>query len=305
MPRGGDDVNDLLGPLRIGVLRAGRALADPERLGPLLQAAVLVVAGLVLARLARGLVRRLARGASVQSRVLMQRTASYTILGVFFVSALRQLGFDFTVLLGAAGILTAAAAFASQTSASNVISGLFLGLERSVEIGDVITVGTVTGEVLSIDLLSTRLRTFDNLLVRIPNETMVKTEITNLNRFPIRRYDLRVGVAYREDLGRVRQVLLDVADRNPLCLEEPAPLVIAQGYGASSIDFQLSVWARREAYLEVRNQIHQQVKEAFDREGIEIPFPQMTMHTAQSVVPDDAPPPASEDARGAEGGARP
>lgn len=296
----------LLDSLRTGMARLGRVLADPDRLGPLLQAIVLVAAGVVAARLARGLIGRLARGRSVQTRVLMQRSASYLILGIFFVSALRQLGFDFTVLLGAAGILTAAAAFASQTSASNVISGLFLGLERSVEIGDVITVGNVTGEVLSIDLLSTRLRTFDNLLVRVPNETMVKTEITNLNRFPIRRYDLRVGVAYKEDLARVRRVLLEVAELNPLCLEEPGPLIIAQGYGTSSIDFQLSVWARREAYLEVRNQIHQQVKEAFDREGIEIPFPQMTMHAApprpggESVA---APDPAARDpAEGAAGG---
>lgn len=277
-------MNGLVDSLWGGLDRLGQALADPARLGPLLQAIVLVAAGFVLARLARGMIRRLARGESVQTRVLMQRSASYLILGIFFISAMRQLGFDFTVLLGAAGILTAAAAFASQTSASNVISGLFLGLERSVEIGDVITVGAVTGEVLSIDLLSTRLRTFDNLLVRIPNETMVKTEITNLNRFPIRRYDLRIGVAYREDLGRVRRTLLAVADRNPLCLEEPAPMVLAQGYGPSSVDFQLSVWARRQVYLEVRNQIHQQVKEAFDREGIEIPFPQMTMHAARPAA---------------------
>lgn len=268
--------------------RLARALADPDRLVPLIQAAVLVIAGLLLARVARGLIRRMSRGTSVQSRVLMQRTASYLILGIFFVSAMRQFGFDFTVLLGAAGILTAAAAFASQTSASNVISGLFLGLERSVEIGDIITVSGVTGEVLSIDLLSTRLRTFDNLLVRIPNETMVKTEITNLNRFPIRRYDLRIGVAYKEDLARVRNVLLEVADRNPLCLEEPAPMIISQGYGASSVDFQLSVWARREAYLQVRNQIHQQVKEAFDREDIEIPFPQMTMHPPRAAPEEPA-----------------
>jgi hypothetical protein len=103
---------------------------------------------------------------------------------------MRQLGFDFTVLLGAAGIVTVAIGFASQTSASNLISGLFLVWRRRSGIGDIVTVDGVTGEVLSVDLLSTKLRTFDNLQVRIPNETMVKARITTLNRFPLRRVDL-------------------------------------------------------------------------------------------------------------------
>jgi hypothetical protein len=147
--------------------------------------------------------------------VLLARIASYTVLTLFVISAMRQFGFDFTVLLGAAGIVTVAVGFASQTSASNLISGLFLTLERAVQPGDVVTVGGRTGEVISVDLLSTKLRTFDNLLVRIPNETMVKSEIVSLNRFPIRRFDLTVGVAYDSDLGLVQKTLLDVAHAQP------------------------------------------------------------------------------------------
>ncbi|RXM22074.1 mechanosensitive ion channel, partial [Citrobacter sp. AAK_AS5] len=90
---------------------------------------------------------------------------------------------------------------------SNLISGLFLVMERPFVVGDVITVDDVTGEVLTIDMLSTKLRTFDNLYVRMPNETIIKSRVTNLTHFPIRRIDLRLGVAYREDLARVRAVL--------------------------------------------------------------------------------------------------
>lgn len=264
-----------------------RTLGDVSLWAPLLRAGLLLLAGVVLARLVRRLTSRVLHASTAQARVLVQRAAAWTVLGIFTVSALRELGFDFAVILGAAGILTAAAAFASQTTASNVISGLFLGLEGTVSLGDIITVDGVTGEVLAIDMLSTRLRTFDNLMVRIPNETMMKTNITNLNRFPIRRYDLRVGVAYGSDLAKVHTVLMEVADANPLVLEEPAPLIIAQGYGASSIDLQFSVWARREAYLEVRNGVQRQVKAAFDRAGIEIPFPQMTLH-GQGPAPSGA-----------------
>lgn len=274
-------MGDLLGSLGASVA----AWFSPAHLSALLRALAMLAAGVLLARLAALTFDRRLRHLSPQQRLIARRTAVWTLLGVFSVSALRELGFRFDVLLGAAGIVTVAVGFASQTSASNLISGLFLILERAVEIGDVIKVGDVVGEVLSVDLISTRLRTFDNLLVRIPNETMVKSQITSLNRLPIRRFDLHVGVAYKEDLRRAEAVLLEVADRNPLCLEEPAPLLIAQGFGASSIDYQLSVWAKREHWLELRNRITREVKEAFDAEGIEIPFPHVSVYTGAATPP--------------------
>ncbi len=256
-----------------------------EQLGALARAGVYVVLGIVLARLAAVAVNRATRHMSAQERVLLRRLASYLVMGLFFASALREAGFRFDVLLGAAGIVTVAVGFASQTSASNMISGLFLMLERSIAIGDVINVSGTVGEVLSVDLLSTRLRTFDNLLVRIPNQTMVSTMITNYNRLPIRRFDLQVGVAYKEDLAMVEKTLLDIADRNPLCLEDPAPLLIANGFGASSIDYQLSVWAKRENWLELRNRITREVKAGFDDLGIEIPFPHVSVYTGSASQP--------------------
>jgi len=251
----------------------------------LLRAAVKVGAGLVLGRLAGNGLARLFGGEDAQRTMLLRRIPFYAIAGLFGASALMELGFDLGVLLGAAGILTVALGFASQTSASNVISGLFLLGERPFSVGDVIRVNGTTGEVLSIDLLSVKLRTFDNLYVRIPNETMIKSEVTNLLGFPIRRVDLQVGVAYKEDLREVREVLLDVADRNPLCLEEPAPLIIFQGYGDSSINHQFSVWAKTENFLELRNSIPLEIKEAFDERGIEIPFPHRTLYTGAETDP--------------------
>jgi small-conductance mechanosensitive channel len=266
------------------------AVAGSQVLGDWVRAALLVVGGILLARAARFTVRRaFTRTLTPQQRVMLERALTYTILGLFAVSALRQLGFNLGVLVGAAGIITVAIGFASQTSASNLISGLFLTLENAVAVGDVIKVEGVTGEVLSVDLLSTKVRTFDNLLVRIPNETMVKTQITNLNRFPIRRVDLQVGVAYKQDLEEVQRVLFEVADLNPLALEEPAPLLIAQGFGESSINYQFSVWAKSENFLELRNGMQRQIKQAFDAHGIEIPFPHRTLVAASSIPPVTAP----------------
>lgn len=259
-------------------------LADPALWWSIARAAIYLVIGAVLSRVVRFGVQRSLTTLEAGQRVLLARIASYTVLTLFAISAMRQFGFDFTVLLGAAGIVTVAVGFASQTSASNLISGLFLILERAVQPGDVVTVGGRTGEVISVDLLSTKLRTFDNLLVRIPNETMVKSEIVSLNRFPIRRFELTVGVAYDSDLGVVQKTLLDVAHANPLCLDEPAPLLIAQGFGASSIDYMLAVWAKSEQWLTLRNSITREVKEAFDAAGIEIPFPQRTLQPAAAPL---------------------
>jgi small-conductance mechanosensitive channel len=220
-----------------------------------------------------------------QQLMIFRRVATFVVMGIAISWALRELGLGLEILLGAAGVLTVALGFASQTSASNLISGLFLMTEQPFVVGDIITVGDITGEVLSVDLLSVRLRKFDNLLVRIPNETMLKSNVVNLTHFAIRRFDLMLGVAYKEDITRVRDVLYEIAHRNPLCLEEPAPLFLTQGFGESSVDLQFSVWGARENYLELRNTITAEVKRAFDEAGIEIPFPHRTLYTGSVTTP--------------------
>ncbi|HSS65525.1 MAG TPA: mechanosensitive ion channel family protein [Gammaproteobacteria bacterium] len=259
---------------------------NPERLMSIVRAALFIGVGMILARVAATLAQR-AAGAhlDIQGAMLVRRFAYYLVLGLFLVSALHELGFSLGVLLGAAGVLSVALGFASQTSASNLISGLFLLGERPFAVGDVIQIGTTTGEVMSIDLLSVKLRTFDNRFVRIPNESMIKSEVTTLTRFPIRRYDVQVGIAYKEDITRAREVLMQVADKNPLCLEEPRPLFIFLGFGDSALNFQFSVWASQENFLEVRNSIQEEIKLAFDEAGIEIPFPHRTLYTGSATEP--------------------
>jgi small-conductance mechanosensitive channel len=170
---------------------------------------------------------------------------------------------------------------------SNIISGLFLMAEQPFVIGDVIKVGETSGEVVSIDMLSIKIRTFDNLLLRIPNESMLKSNVTNLTHFPIRRFDLKVSVAFREDLMKVQQVLMNAAKAIPICLQEPEPLFIILGFGESGIELQFSVWGRRENYLPLRNRVHESVKTAFDREGIEIPYPHRSLLVKPTGIDPD------------------
>jgi small-conductance mechanosensitive channel len=114
---------------------------------------------------------------------------------------------------------------------------------------------------------------------------MLKANLTNFTHFEIRRYDLQVGVAYKEDLDRVRSVLLAVADKNPLCLRDPKPTILFIGFGESSVDLQYSVWAKRDSFLELRNSISEEVKRAFDDAGIEIPFPHRSLYAGTATAP--------------------
>ncbi|MBA6383149.1 mechanosensitive ion channel family protein [Colwellia sp. BRX10-6] len=252
----------------------------------LTQALILFVVGYFIAKaLSSAMERIVSKKMTTHGVFLLKRTVFYTLLGLFVLSALKHIGIDLTILLGAAGIFTVAIGFASQTSASNLISGIFLMIERPFSIGDVIKVNDILGEVISIDLLSVKLRTFDNLFVRIPNESMIKSAVTTMTKYPIRRADLKLGIAYKEDIEKVRDLLLKIAEKNVICLEEPAPLFILTGFGSSSVDIQFSVWSRRENFLALKNEMYQNIKKTFDEQGIEIPFPHISLYAGSASKP--------------------
>lgn len=257
-----------------------------ENILAMIRFVVLIIAGIPLVYILSKWVKTYsAKKFSSQQAMIFEKIILYFGVTIIFISILNEFGFKLSHLLGAAGIIGIAVGFASQTSVSNIISGLFLIGEKPFEVDDVITVGTTTGVVLSIDVLSVKLRTFDNKMVRIPNETLTKTEVTNITRFPIRRVDLNLGVAYKEDIGKVREILLDIAINNPHCLMEPAPVIIFKGFGNSSIDLFFGVWAAKEEWLKVNNTIMEDIKNRFDAEGIEIPFPHVSLYSGSVTKP--------------------
>lgn len=248
-----------------------------------LKAAFVLLVGLLIARTIRK--RFLLKAESSQPHLMLKRFLSFVVIGTAVAWSLNLLGVDLSVLLGAAGVVTVALGFASQTSASNIISGVFLMTEKAFRVGEIIGVEGMVGEVVAIDMLAVRLRTFDNVMIRVPNETMLKTNVKNLTRFPIRRIDVKISVAYKEDISRVRDILCNVADRNPLCLSDPKPILFFNGYGDSGIDLQFSSWVATSNFIDYKNAIHEEIKAAFDKEGIEIPFPHRTLYTGAVTEP--------------------
>jgi small-conductance mechanosensitive channel len=228
-------------------------MLEPELLRSLARAAAILVAGLLFARVAGSLVGRATSRLQNKERTILARRAATYLVGLLAVAeALRELGFDLSVLLGAAGVLSVAIGFASQTSASNLISGLFLVAERPFSVGDAVQIGGTTGEVIAIDLLSTKLRTFDNLYVRVPNESVMKAEIKNLSRFPIRRFDFELVLDAGVPLASAKAILDTVAFADMHVLAEPAPRMDFVAVEEGNVRYAYRIWSARENYADTR-----------------------------------------------------
>ena len=215
--------------------------------------------------------RLVERRFSRQSMMITRKIVTYLGSVLIVLVVLAQLGISLTGLLGAFGIAGVAIGFAAQTSVSNIISGVFLISEKSFELGDLVRVGENTGVVLSVDLLSIKIRTLDNQFIRIPNETLIKSEVTTITRFPIRRMNFEFTVAYNTNLPALQQSLYEVVESIPQCLDEPRPLYLIKQFGPRGVDILLGVWFAKEDFIEVKNRVHEGLKERFERDGIEVP----------------------------------
>jgi len=256
-----------------GAQKAARVLVIAITGVPIVMLVSRVIAGILHRRLGQ------------QGGDLLARIARYAGYLLILIAILEEFGFNLGAVLGAAGIAGVAIGFASQTSLSNLISGLFIVGERPFEKGDIIEVGTFTGTVEEIGLMALTLRTFDNRSVRIPNETLVKTNVVTVTRYPIRRIDLTIGVSYNEAIDRVMRVLREAAEAHPSVLDEPEPMIVFNGFAESSLNFMIGAWATKQDVLRVKNELPLRIKEAFDREGIEIPFPHRVLAGGKAMEP--------------------
>lgn len=260
-------------------------ISIPERFQPLIEAltsrseaiftsVIIIVAGFILSfLLGRIALRPWRRYLSKQALMVLRKSIGYGIFIIVAMMVLQEFDVKLTAILGAAGILGIAIGFAAQTSLSNIISGIFLLVEKPFMVGDIIEFDGERGVVESIDMLSLTLRTYNNLSIRLPNESLVKGQLTNITRYPIRRFDIKLSVGFKEDPERVLSILKDLAQHNSHVLVEPEPLVAFTDFGESGLEFTFGVWHEKNDFVEMRNSILTSIKNRFDEEGIEIPYP--------------------------------
>ncbi len=198
----------------------------PEKISLIIRVILILVIGIPLIRLIRSITKRIVKNRlSPQSEQLVVRSVYYVAVLILLITLLNEFGFRLSAILGAAGIFGVAIGFASQTSFSNIISGIFLISEKPFQIGDVVQVSSNIGIIESIDLLSIKLKTFDNRYIRVPNETMIKTEVINITRYPIRRSDIYVSVSYSDNLEKVKTAFMEIVENEPSGIKRPSSLV--------------------------------------------------------------------------------
>lgn len=194
----------------------------------------------------------------------------YFVVIVFYI--LSVFGVKLSAIWGAAGIAGVALGFAAQTSVSNFISGLFVLGERTMKIGDYISVGGVSGTVDSIGLISIKIHNTENQLIRIPNSTIINTNFQNNNFYGERRMNFCVSVAYDTDMTKALETLRSVPEQCPTVLKNPASVVWYDGFGESGINMTLAVWFAPDDLIQTKNDVFIAMKKAFDEAGIAIPF---------------------------------
>jgi small-conductance mechanosensitive channel len=210
----------------------------------------------------------------------INKLLNYAILAFGIFMALGLAGIDlksFAVLAGALGI---GIGFGLQNIVNNFISGLILLFERPIKIGDMIVLDGEWGTVRKIGLRSTTVETFDLSEVIVPNSLLVSEKVTNWTLSSEQsRIVVPVGVAYGSPLEKVLGILYDAAQVHPKVLDSPPPSAIFTAFGASSLDFELRVWATSvNDRLTIRNDLLLYIDRRFREEGVEIPFPQHDLH---------------------------
>lgn len=199
--------------------------------------------------------------------------ARYTILAFAGIMVLERFGVTTTSLVALIGAAGLAIGLALQGTLSNLAAGVMLLLFRPFKVGDFIDGAGVFGKVETITLFTTDLVTFDNQQIIIPNSELWGTKLTNHSHYEVRGVDMVFGVSYDTDLKKAEQAIRTVLEKHEHVIAEPEPFIAVDKLNDSSVDFLVRPFCQGEHYFDLRYSLPQLVKEEFDRQKIEIPFP--------------------------------
>jgi len=214
-------------------------------------------------------------------RVAIGSILKYLILTIGFIVIIQTVGINLsslTILLGALGV---GIGFGLQNVTNNFVSGIIILFERPIKVGDRIDVAGVAGNVIKISMRATTIITNDNVSIIVPNSEFISSTVINWSHTDRNvRFNFPVGVAYKEDPEKVKNLLLEVAGENEGVLKDPKPDVLFNDYGDSSLNFNLRVWTSM--YIDrpglLKSQLYYEIFKRFKEAGIEIPFPQRDVY---------------------------
>ena len=256
------------------------------RLGVRVLLAVLCfLIGMQLIKLVRRILKKSLHRAHADIGVIqfldsLTKVVLYMVLIFFIASGFGLDATSIVALLGSAGV---AIGLAVQGSLSNFAGGVLILLLKPFKVGDYIKEdgNGNEGTVSEIQLFYTKLRTFDNKTIILPNGTLANTSMTNVTEAKIRRLDISVGISYDSDIKKAREVLLDMLKQDEAPLKDQVMRVYVDALADSSVNLGIQCWVAQEEYWEAKWRLTENTKEVLDRAGIQIPFPQITVHRAE------------------------
>jgi len=213
-----------------------------------------------------------------QLQGLILRAARLVVYIFAILTVADQLQFNITSLLAGVGVMGLALSFAAKDTIGNIISGVAIIIDGLFKEGDWILMGDMHATVTEIRMRTTVLTTFDNETVVVPNQQLAQERIVNYTMTPKSRVKVSIGIAYKEDMSRARNIMLETVKRDDRILPDPKPVVIVNGLGASSVNMQLRFWTEDPLLnFALMWEYTETCKIALDQAGIEIPFPHMQL----------------------------
>ena len=242
-------------------------------------AILILIAGRVVAGIARKLARRALGKADVDPTVtgFVARFAYIIVIVAAVLASLAKFGVQttsFVAVLAAAGF---ALGFALQGTLSHFAAGVLLLIFRPLKVGDFVEAGGVSGTVKEIQLFTTTMSTPDNVHMVVPNSKIFNNTIKNFSVNDTRRIDITVGISYGDSIDRAMEVLMEMMKADDRIIQEPAPQIVVTELADSSVNLLIRCWTKRTDFWPVKCDLTKNIKENFDIQGIEIPFPQRVM----------------------------
>ncbi len=254
----------------------------PRMIFKVLLFALILVVFKILARFTRKVVRMSMASSKLRFSQLLQNMfvsgASKLVMLLGLLVALSQLGFEIAPLLAGLGVAGFIVGFALQDTLGNFASGMMILIYRPYDVGDFVEAAGAFGKVSDMSLVCTKILTFDNQTLVVPNSKIWGDVIKNITDQRIRRVDMVFGISYSDDIPKAEEVLMSILKEHDKVLQDPEPIVKLHNLGDSSVDFVVRPWVNTTDYWNVYWDVTREVKMRFDREGIAIPFPQRDVH---------------------------
>jgi len=244
---------------------------------------VALVGYFISRRISRVAERALAKKMPEGSAKNLSRIIYYVFIFVMILFVLTLLGLKVDSLLVAGGVIGMAIGFASQKTVSNFISGIFLYIDRPMNIGDSVNIGGSSGVVLDITPFSTRLRSWDGPVVRIPNSKVFDSEITNYKQTVARRVEYSLRISYDSSTDKAIQLIKEELAREPFVLTSPGPDVHVSKLGDSAVEITVKFWTPAPKMYAVKTRMLQRIYQTLKKAGVSIPYPRMDIRLSNKV----------------------